>query len=53
MCLFSSKQIPGNEVAIGRIQNQLAEKGVIMVTDRQEDIHVSGHPGTARTGENV
>lgn len=43
--LFSSKQIPGNEVAIGRIQNQLAEKGVVMITDRQEDIHVSGHPG--------
>ncbi len=43
--LFSSKQIPGNEVAIGRIQNQLAAKGVIMITERQEHIHVSGHPG--------
>jgi len=43
--LFSSKQIPGNEVAIGRIQNQLAAKGIIMVTDRQAHIHVSGHPG--------
>ncbi|CAN0482482.1 unnamed protein product, partial [Phaeothamnion confervicola] len=31
--VFSSKQIPGNEVAIGRIQNQLAAKGVIMITD--------------------
>jgi ribonuclease J len=43
--IFSSKQIPGNELAIGRIQNQLAAKGVIMVTDRQADVHVSGHPG--------
>lgn len=42
---FSSKQIPGNEVAIGIIQNALAEAGVIMITDRQADIHVSGHPG--------
>lgn len=43
--LFSSKQIPGNELAIGRIQNQLAEMGVRMITDRQAAIHVSGHPG--------
>jgi ribonuclease J len=43
--IFSSKQIPGNELAIGRIQNQLAAKGVHMVTDRQADVHVSGHPG--------
>ncbi|HWU02942.1 MAG TPA: ribonuclease J, partial [Novosphingobium sp.] len=43
--LFSSRQIPGNEIAIGRIQNQLAEQGIIVITDRQADIHVSGHPG--------
>lgn len=43
--LFSSRQIPGNEMAIGRVQNQLAERGITMVTDRQSDIHVSGHPG--------
>jgi ribonuclease J len=43
--LFSSRQIPGNEIAIGRIQNQLAGKGVKIVTDRQSMIHVSGHPG--------
>jgi ribonuclease J len=43
--LFSSRVIPGNEIAIGRVQNQLAERGVVMVTDRQADIHVSGHPG--------
>ncbi|MCH7629869.1 ribonuclease J [Novosphingobium sp.] len=43
--LFSSRQIPGNELAIGRIQNQLVEKGIQLVTDRQSMIHVSGHPG--------
>jgi ribonuclease J len=43
--VFSSKQIPGNEMAIGRIQNALATKGVIMITDRQAHVHVSGHPG--------
>lgn len=43
--LFSSRQIPGNELAIGAVQNRLAAKGVEMVTDRQSLIHVSGHPG--------
>jgi len=43
--LFSSRQIPGNEIAIGRIQNKLAGDGVTIVTDRQSPIHVSGHPG--------
>lgn len=43
--LFSSRQIPGNELAIGRIQNALVDKGVKIVTDRQSMIHVSGHPG--------
>ena len=43
--VFSSKQIPGNELAIGRIQNALAAKGVGMITERQADVHVSGHPG--------
>ena len=45
LVIFSSKQIPGNEIAIGRIQNALAEKGVAMITDRQAPVHVSGHPG--------
>ncbi|MCA0911340.1 ribonuclease J [Qipengyuania gaetbuli] len=43
--LFSSRQIPGNELSIGVVQNRLALKGVTMVTDRQSMIHVSGHPG--------
>ncbi len=43
--IFSSKQIPGNELAIGRIQNALAEQNVRMITEKQAHIHVSGHPG--------
>lgn len=43
--LFSSRQIPGNEIAIGRIQNRLAARDIAIVTDRQSAIHVSGHPG--------
>jgi ribonuclease J len=43
--LFSSREIPGNEIAIGRIQNILAGRGVTLVSGRQSPIHVSGHPG--------
>jgi len=43
--IFSSKQIPGNEIAIGRIMNALSDLGVLIVTDRQAHVHVSGHPG--------
>jgi ribonuclease J len=43
--VFSSKQIPGNEVAIGQIMNQLAAKDILTVTEKQAHIHVSGHPG--------
>lgn len=45
LVVFSSKQIPGNEIAIGKIQNALAAKRVDMTTDRQAHVHVSGHPG--------
>lgn len=43
--IFSSKEIPGNELAIGRVQNALAAKGVTLITERQSAVHVSGHPG--------
>lgn len=43
--VFSSRQIPGNELAIGRIQNALVDRGIQVITDRQAMIHVSGHPG--------
>ncbi len=43
--IFSSRIIPGNEVAIGRIMNRLSDIGVRIVTERQAHVHVSGHPG--------
>ena len=43
--IFSSRQIPGNELAIGALQNKLAERGVRIYTERDHPgIHVSGHP---------
>ncbi len=45
LVVYSSKQIPGNELSIGRVQNALAAKGVEVITDRQAHVHVSGHPG--------
>jgi ribonuclease J len=49
--VFSSRQIPGNEIAIGRIMNALASQGVDIITDRQAFVHVSGHPGRPELAE--
>lgn len=46
--VFSSRTIPGNEKAVGRIINGLVMQGVTVVTDRHAFVHVSGHP---RQGE--
>ena len=43
--LFSSRVIPGNEKAIFKVQNALVRLGCEVITDRDEFIHVSGHPG--------
>ena len=43
--IFSSREIPGNELAIGNIQNQLARLGVSVITEQDGFVHVSGHPG--------
>ncbi len=43
--IFSSRIIPGNEKAIGKVQNQLIERGVEIVTEHDRFVHVSGHPG--------
>ena len=43
--IFSSRIIPGNEIAIGRIMNQLSDIGVKIVTEKQAHVHVSVHPG--------
>ncbi len=43
--IYSSKEIPGNELSIGVVQNALATRGVEVITERQAHVHVSGHPG--------
>jgi ribonuclease J len=42
--LFSSKIIPGNERDIYTLQNDLVDLGVKVITEKDEFIHVSGHP---------
>jgi ribonuclease J len=42
--IFSSRVIPGNELGIFELQNQLAERGVHILTEKNRPIHVSGHP---------
>ncbi|MGE3142519.1 MAG: ribonuclease J [Hyphomonadaceae bacterium] len=42
--IFSSRVIPGNESAIYALYNALIERGVTVITDRDADVHVSGHP---------
>ena len=42
--VFSSREIPGNERAIGRVQNLLVRQGVRVVTEADHFVHVSGHP---------
>jgi ribonuclease J len=42
--IFSSRIIPGNERGVGQIMNDLVRRGVDVITDRTELVHVSGHP---------
>jgi ribonuclease J len=42
--IFSSRVIPGNELAIFEMQNRLAARGVGLLTVEDHHIHVSGHP---------
>ncbi|XYK81197.1 MAG: ribonuclease J [Labrenzia sp.] len=48
MVIFSSRTIPGNEKEVGAVLNNLADKDVEIVTDKDALVHVSGHP---RRGE--
>ena len=44
LVIFSSRTIPGNERAVGRIQNRLVDLGCEIVTDGEALVHVTGHP---------
>ena len=41
--VFSSKTIPGNEVAVNKIINNLSDKGVVVRYSDDREFHVSGH----------
>jgi ribonuclease J len=45
--IFSSRTIPGNEKAVGRVINGLVSQGIEVITDRTHLVHVSGHPRRA------
>ena len=45
--IFSSRTIPGNEKAVGKIINAFMTAGVEVITDRTALVHVSGHPRRA------
>ncbi len=45
--IFSSRAIPGNEKAVGRVINGLVSQGIEVITDRTHLVHVSGHPRRA------
>lgn len=49
--LFSSRQIPGNEVSISKVQDNLIRRGIEVITDDDAPIHVSGHPGREEMAE--
>ena len=42
--IFSSRIIPGNELAIFELHNKLAALGVEVLTEQDHFVHVSGHP---------
>jgi ribonuclease J len=51
--IFSSRAIPGNEKAVGRVINGLVERGVEVITDRDQLVHVSGHPRRAELADMI
>ena len=42
--IFSSKIIPGNEKKLYSLHNDIVRKGVELVTEETDFVHVSGHP---------
>jgi len=43
--IFSSKMIPGNELLLGALFNDLAKQNINIITEKDAFVHVSGHPG--------
>jgi ribonuclease J len=42
--IYSSRTIPGNERAVGQIQNRLVDLGCDIIGDGDTLVHVTGHP---------
>ncbi|MBL3284810.1 Ribonuclease J [Rickettsiales endosymbiont of Paramecium tredecaurelia] len=42
--IFSSKIIPGNDIRIFRLFNQLIKSKIEIITEKSHFVHVSGHP---------
>jgi ribonuclease J len=43
LVVFSAREIPGNEKAIGRVMNHVARRGAEVVHEGTRHVHVSGH----------
>jgi ribonuclease J len=41
--VFSAREIPGNEKAIGRVMNHIARRDAQVVSEGDKHVHVSGH----------
>ena len=49
--VYSSRQIPGNEPAISKIQDMILRRGIHVITDDDAPVHVSGHPARDEVAE--
>ena len=49
--IFSSRIIPGNELPISRLHNQLVTRGIEVISTNNDEVHVSGHPAQAELVE--
>ncbi|AUX21871.1 ribonuclease [Sorangium cellulosum] len=41
--IFSSRAIPGNEIAVGQLVNRLAKRGAVVIDRALDAVHASGH----------
>ena len=41
--VFSAREIPGNEKAIGRVKNHIARRDADVISQGEKHVHVSGH----------
>jgi ribonuclease J len=43
LVILSSRFIPGNEIAVGQVVNELCRRGAVVAHDELRPLHVSGH----------